>query len=120
MAQHVQNLAIMHIVYGAFNLVVGACVMLVFFFTSFVIASNGDGGTAVIFALYALFIGAMILVTALPGIIGGIGLLRHHRWARILILIVGALSLMSFPVGAALGVYTFWALLNKETEALFS
>ncbi|MCL3781802.1 hypothetical protein EMN47_15560 [Prolixibacteraceae bacterium JC049] len=52
-------------------------------------------------------------------IIGAIGLMKYKNWGRILILIVSALDLLSFPIGTALGVYSFWALLNNESQQLF-
>jgi hypothetical protein len=61
-----------------------------------------------------------MLVLSVPGIIGGIWLLKRRPWARILVLIVGALGLIDFPLGTALGVYTLWALVHDETVELFA
>ena len=55
-----------------------------------------------------------------PGIVGGIGLLRHKQWVRYLVLILGILSLLNIPVGTALGIYTLWVLLQDETAKLFA
>jgi hypothetical protein len=120
MAQHVQILGILHIINGVFTLVVGGCAMVFLFFGSFAIAADGNGGEALLFFLFVLVVGGLIVLAALPGVIGGFGALSYQRWARILLLIVGAISLLSFPFGTALGIYTFWVLLNNETEALFS
>ena len=62
----------------------------------------------------------VIVIIAIPGIIGGIGLLNHYPWARILVLILGILNLIKIPIGTALGIYTIWVLLNDETEKLFA
>jgi hypothetical protein len=35
-------------------------------------------------------------------------------------MVLGALSLLSFPVGTALGVYTLWALTRPDAAAAFS
>jgi hypothetical protein len=35
-------------------------------------------------------------------------------------LILGALNLFNIPFGTALGLYTFWVLLNDEAGALFA
>lgn len=120
MTQHVQILGILHIINGAFTLLVGGCAMIFLFFGAFAVAIDGDGGGALAFTLITIFVGAVIVLTSLPGIIGGIGVLGYRRWARIVLLIVGAISLFSFPLGTALGIYTFWVLLNDQTEALFS
>lgn len=120
MAQHVQILGLLHIINGAFTLLVGGCAMIFLFFGAFAIAIDGDGAGAVIFTIGTIIVGTVIVVTSLPGIVGGLGVLGHRGWARILLLVVGAISLLSFPFGTALGIYTFWVLLNNETEALFS
>jgi hypothetical protein len=61
-----------------------------------------------------------LLATALPGLVGGIGLLRFRPWARILGIVVAVLNLIHVPFGTAVGIYGLWVLFNKETEALFS
>ncbi len=50
----------------------------------------------------------LIILVALPSLIGGWGLLTHQRWAMTLVLIVGCLKLFSFPIGTAIGIYTIW------------
>lgn len=70
------------------------------------------------------FIGPPVLIAAviglIPGLVGGIGLLRLRNWARILILILSAFLVPMLPVGSAVGIYGFWTLLNPETKLLFS
>ena len=61
-----------------------------------------------------------LFVLSIPGLIGGIGLLKFREWARILILIISALKLLSFPIGTAVGIYSIWALVQKETTELFN
>ena len=39
---------------------------------------------------------------------------------RILAVVVGALHLLSFPVGTALGFYALWVLLNRNTLPLIA
>ena len=66
------------------------------------------------------FVGACIAgLLAVPGLIGGWGLLNRKSWARPLVLILGVLNLFSFPVGTALGVYTCWALISGESDVYF-
>ena len=62
----------------------------------------------------------LVAVLSIPGVVAGVGLLKRRRWARILVLVLGFISLFSFPpVGTALGVYTLWALFRKETAQLY-
>jgi hypothetical protein len=71
--------------------------------------------TSVVGSTIAFF----LILMAVPGFIGGIGLLKYRRWARILVLILGCLNLFSVPLGTALGVYTIWVVMDDETVELF-
>lgn len=59
-----------------------------------------------------------LALTSLPGIIGGIGLLKRKTWARILVLIYAVPSLLSIPFGTAFGVYAIWVFMQDETTSL--
>lgn len=100
--RHVKALGRLWIVYGALitlGAIAGAAVL---------IASPGERQT--LGELLLLF----LLISA-PGTIGGFGLLRRRRWARTLVLVLGAVNLVSFPpFGTALGAYTLWVLLRRE------
>ena len=71
----------------------------------------GIAGTAL-----AFFLG----VFAIPSVITGYGLLYYKPWARIVGIILSAISLINIPIGTAIGVYGLWVLLNKDTERLFN
>lgn len=64
-------------------------------------------------------VGVFFLVISVPGIIGGIGLFKRKEWARILVVILAAINLLNIPFGTALGVYSIWVLVQKETVQLF-
>jgi hypothetical protein len=67
-----------------------------------------------------LFVGPVFLAMGvlffLPGLIGGLGLLRGKAWARAIIIILSILILLLFPVGTALGGFGLWVLLGREGE----
>ena len=71
----------------------------------------GIAGTAL-----AVFLGMF----ALPSLITGYGLLHYKPWARIVGIILSAISLINIPIGTVIGIYGLWVLLNKDTERLFS
>lgn len=71
----------------------------------------GIAGTAL-----AVFLGLF----ALPSLITGYGLLHYKPWARIVGIILSAISLINIPIGTIVGVYGLWVLLNKDTERLFN
>lgn len=56
---------------------------------------------------------------ALPGLAAGYGLLKRCSWARFLALIVGFFNLANFPIGSAIGVYTFVVLLQNGMDEYF-
>jgi len=47
-------------------------------------------------------------------------LLKRFSWARILVLVLGALNLLNVPFGTALGIYTFWVLLDDQSVKMFA
>jgi hypothetical protein len=90
---------------------------------------------------------AVMLLGTSPMIIafiGGIGLLKHKKWAKVLILISGVLiliygvyNLVRFTIGIfpidtplifhiqwiftiLLGIYTLWILMNDQTKNIFA
>jgi hypothetical protein len=71
----------------------------------------GIAGTAL-----AAFLG----IFALPSLITGYGLLYYKPWARIVGIVLSAISLINIPIGTIVGAYGLWVLLNRETEHLFN
>jgi len=80
---------------------------------------SGDADARAITALVGSCIGAFILALSLPGLVGGIYLMKRRRWARILVLILGFLNLLNVPLGTLLGAYTIWVLLKPEADDVF-
>jgi hypothetical protein len=64
----------------------------------------------------AIFVGLIVLV-AVPSIIGGIALLSGKKWALTLLLVIGCFKLLPFPIGTALGVYTIWVYAEDNKQA---
>jgi hypothetical protein len=62
-------------------------------------------------------IGLFISAYAIAGVIAGWGLIAHRSWARLLAIVLGCISLIHFPVGTALGIYTLWVLLPEGAAA---
>ena len=81
----------------------------------------GDDLMALPILMIVGFVGACVAaILAVPGLIGGMGLLNQRSWARPLVLVLGILNLFSFPLGTALGVYTCWALISSDSDTYFS
>lgn len=116
MQQHVRVLGWLYIIYSLVLDLIGFIVLVIMGGAG---ALSGDREAMFITSAVGIAIAAFIVILSIPGIIAGIGLLKYRSWARIVALILGALHLLSFPLGTALGVYTFWVLLNEETKPLF-
>jgi len=56
-----------------------------------------------------------IYLRAVLGALVGIALLRRERWGRTLALVVAILSLIKFPFGTALAIYTLWVLVPAQS-----
>jgi hypothetical protein len=115
--QHVTILGWLYVAYSAFGLVI--CCLFVFLLSGVGIVANDSEATPVLL-LVATCGGAFLALTAAPGLIAGIGLLRRQGWARILALILGFFQLPSLPIGTALGLYTFWVLFQDAAPAYFA
>jgi hypothetical protein len=62
------------------------------------------------------FVGWLILAKAAAGFIAGWGLLQRQEWARTVALVVGFVALLNVPLGTALGIYTLWVLLPRQSD----
>jgi hypothetical protein len=116
MRQHVTVVGILHIALGALWIMAAIIVFTVLVLVAF-LPEDVEGQVA----LMAVGIGVplFLLVLSVPQLIGGIFLLRYRPWARYVVMIVGALGLLSIPIGTAVGLYTLWALMQEETAQLF-
>ncbi|NQW05687.1 MAG: hypothetical protein HQ485_16910 [Acidobacteria bacterium] len=122
MTTHVRILGTLFIVFGAFYVLLAFGSSILLGFLAALVGAQG-GNDAVIGASVLGFTGAALfgfwLTIGIPGIVAGIGLLQLKRWARILGIVLSAISLIQFPFGTMLGGYGLWVLFNKDTEALF-
>jgi hypothetical protein len=109
--KHVTLVGVFHIVYHAIAFAIGLVVATVFGALG---AITGDPQADAILSSIGAVIGAALILIALPGILGGIGLLARKPWGRIVALIVGGIDLLDIPLGTALGIYTFWVLMNDD------
>jgi hypothetical protein len=123
MQTHVKVLGILYLVVSSVYLLMAAFLLLVMGGTAGIVGATADPQDAAI-AIPVLGIAgtalAMFLgVFALPGLLTGYGLLNFRPWARILGIVLSALSLINIPIGTLMGAYGLWVLLSKDTERLF-
>jgi hypothetical protein len=116
MEKHIPVVAWLHIVLGAIGIIVA---IFLFFIIAGAGMISGDEIAIALTAMVAWFLGILISVLSIPGIIGGVYLLKRKEWARILLIVVAILDLLNFPFGTALGIYTLWVLMKDETIQYF-
>ena len=118
MKNHFLALGVLHTTIGLIELLVAS------FFVFAVVGGGLISGnlTAIgVTSLIGVGIGAAFAVTAIPSILGGLGLLCGKEWSRIVLLIVGILSIpLVIPFGTILGVYTIWVLTRPEAAEMLS
>jgi len=112
METHKRILAILHIVSGVFLSM--AMLFLSVFLTALLPFIFDQSETDVprileiIMPLVSIISTGIIILFAIPAIVGGIALLNNKSWALTLLLVLGCFQLFSFPFGTALGVYSIW------------
>ena len=117
MEKHITLLGALYIVMSV--LLIGVA-LVVFFVVTGAGVFSGDPCAAAITSVVASIVAIILVLIALPGIIGGIGLLKYREWARILVLVLGFFNLINIPLGTILGIYTFWVCMKDETIQLFT
>src|SRR5512132_3591542 len=81
---------------------------------------TGDPEPMWILSLVGTSVGLLMAALGLPGLLAGYGLLTRKSWARILAIVVGILSLLNFPIGTAIGIYTLWVLTQPVASEYFA
>jgi hypothetical protein len=118
---HVKVLAILYLVFAGLSVLFGLGILLLTGAVTGIVGTSGDSGFAIPFIrLGGTAAAVFCFVWAVPGFVVGVGLLGRQPWARILGIVLSALSLMHVPFGTALGVYGLWILFNRDTERLFA
>ena len=116
MKQHVN-------VVGALYIVMGTLRLGVAFFAFVAIIGggliSGDPEAMLVTSIVAPLVGLFLLLLSVPGIVGGIGLIKGKSWARYLVMVLAVFNLLDFPIGTAISLYSFWVLLQDETGLLF-
>jgi cation transport ATPase len=118
MESHKRILGILYIVSGMLHLL-GMLFLSMFFSIIFpMIFENADIDDQWVLVWVVPFLQTIavivILLVAIPSVIGGWGILAQRKWAMTLVLILGCLKLFSFPFGTALGIYTIWVYVEEN------
>ncbi|MGD9628044.1 MAG: hypothetical protein AB7V18_02240 [Pyrinomonadaceae bacterium] len=72
-----------------------------------------------IFLVLGIVLGALLLVFAAIDIFAATKMRKLQPIGRTVGIVVGCLSLLSFPLGTALGIYTLWFFFGDQGKALY-
>jgi hypothetical protein len=117
---HVDVLGWLFVCSGLFGVLTGASLAVLAWGTSAALASLG--GRSGLASPTVWFLGVSALACVLGGLamaLVGRALVRRGRMGRRAALLLAVPNLLVIPFGTALGVYTFWTLLNDEARAEF-
>jgi hypothetical protein len=123
MRTHVKVVAALFFAFGGLAILFAIFAPLLMGVIATIVGSSGEHGAATgaaVLGLVGVAMTAFLLVGAVPAFVCGIGLLKYKSWARILGIILAAISLIKIPIGTLFGLYVLWVLFNKDTEALFA
>lgn len=117
MQNHVRLLGILFIIWGILSVVFGLIVFTLFLSGGLL---SGNEDAFAVLMIIGIVVGAFCLLTGIPEIIGGWGLLRKARWGRVVVLVMAVFNVINPPLGTALGVYAFWVLFNPEAKTILT
>jgi hypothetical protein len=126
MEKHVTALGICYIIFSVLMVITGIFLFVLLAGIGLLaehvpgVSEPPPGGFALFFSGLGGIIGGFLVVTAIPGIINGIGLIQHCGWSRVMTIVLSVLNILSFPFGTALGIYGLWVTMSDKGVIWFS
>ncbi len=120
MDKHINVVGILWIATGVIGILAAALVFFILLGVGIIAGLENATEALPILAIIGFIGGFIVFIVSVPSIIAGIGIVKHKQWGRILGLILAAINLLNVPIGTVLGAYTFWVLLNEESQKYFS
>lgn len=124
MQTHVKVLGVIYLAFGALMLLAALFLAVTLGGVAGIVGATAEPDDAAIAIPVLGFAGTALAgflgLFSLPSLITGYGLLNFKPWARIVGIVLSAISLINIPIGTIIGAYGLWVLLSKETEQLFN
>jgi hypothetical protein len=120
MRLHLDALVLLQRIWGAFGAITAAALAVLAVGAEAALIASGSVSRAELGAIWLLGACAATLAIGAAGafLVAG-GLRRRRVSARFAALVLAMLNLIVVPFGTALGVYTFWVLLNNDARREF-
>ena len=116
MEKHVTLVAVIYIAFGFLGIFLGVATLGVMIGAGII---SHDPEALKITTIVGVAIASFLILTSIPEIIGGFGLLKRKTWARVLVLVLAVMDLVFIPIGTLIGIYALWVLLQEDTAKLF-
>jgi len=116
---HVRLVGILWMAYSSLYVVAGVAILVatkIFFSGAFHFRGGPPPDVTIWLRPLLTCVGWLVLLIAATGFFTGWGLLQREEWARTFALVMGFVALLRIPLGTALGIYTLWVLLPKESD----
>lgn len=117
MDKHVTAVAALFIAFGVLGVFVGLVLIVALVGGGFV---SGDREAMGIITIVAPMVAGPIVLLGAAKIVGGAALLQRRPWARVLVLMLGFVSLLMIPIGTIYGAYAIWVLMKDDTVRLLA
>jgi len=113
--QHLPILGAFYLIVGVLNLIVAIVLLAAL---GALAAFSGDARVVMdtITSDGRLMVASVSLVAGPLNLIGGVGLLKKKSWVWGLVWVLACMSLLSVPIGTALGAYALWVLTRSEVR----
>jgi hypothetical protein len=115
--EHNKTLGICHLAYGGLSALMMFAIL--FFFGAIMFAVPEGGPPAALLMLILTFIMLWSLIFTLPSFIAGYAILKHKPWARMASIVAAVVETMSFPLGTAVAIYSFWFMFSDAGKSLY-
>jgi len=127
MASHVKIMGVLWVVYSIFGILAGLWTLAISHFVMPIItnAVSQQGDVSIPASLpsflQAIYIFAFgySLATGVMGIVAAWGLLARTSWGRTAAIVIAIISVLSFPFGTALGIYTMVILMSSGADQTY-
>ena len=120
MRHHIDVLGLLHMVWGVFAALAGGSLIILAAGTNAAVNAaqvDADGSSAAVWLLAGT--GGILFAAGLGLASTGRRLRRIQTGARQAALVLALPNLLILPFGTALGVYTYWVLLNNDARDAF-
>lgn len=122
MPSKVNTARVILVVLGWIEIVAAVIFFLMFLFSSVLIGTSGEQGAvagSAIFGVVGLVVALVLVAFGVIYLLTAKGVKEKKNWAKILGIIVGVLSLFSFPIGTILGIFILIGLTGDEANSWF-